>query len=83
MGETNLFQQVPRIEVPVHFCVGRHDYNTPFELAVNYFEQLEAPKGKQLIWFENSANMIPYEEPEELAEVLAGIVLKETFRPTS
>ncbi len=76
---TNLFQEVPRIEIPIYFFVGRHDYNTPFELAERYYEQLEAPKGKQLIWFENAAHMIPYESSEEYANTLINKVLKETY----
>ncbi|RJP24501.1 MAG: alpha/beta hydrolase [Candidatus Abyssobacteria bacterium SURF_5] len=73
----NLFEEAPRIEVPVYFFVGRYDYNTPFELAERYYQQLDAPQGKQLVWFENSGHMIPYEEPEKYcAELLR--VLKET-----
>jgi pimeloyl-ACP methyl ester carboxylesterase len=75
---TNLFKEVPRIEVPVYFFVGKYDYNTPFELAVRYYEQLDAPRGKQLIWFENSAHMVPYEEPDRYCDILVNKVLKET-----
>jgi pimeloyl-ACP methyl ester carboxylesterase len=75
--QCNLFQEAPKIDIPVYFFVGRHDYNTPFLLAERYYQQLDAPRGKQLIWFENSAHMIPYEEPEKYcAELLR--VLKET-----
>ncbi|MBI4832317.1 MAG: alpha/beta hydrolase [Candidatus Lindowbacteria bacterium] len=77
---TNLFQEVPRIEVPVYFLVGRYDYNTPFELTERYYQQLEAPRGKQLIWFENSGHFIPYEEPEKYRDVLISKVLKETHQ---
>lgn len=65
----NLGAQVPRLDVPVYFLIGRHDYNTPFELAEKYLSQLEAPK-KGLIWFENSAHSPMYEEPEKFCEVL-------------
>jgi len=77
--KTNLFESVPRIEVPVYFFTGRYDYNTPFELAERYYRQLEAPRGKQLIWFENSGHMIPYEEPEKYSDMLINKVLKETY----
>lgn len=73
----NLFEEAPKIEVPVYFFVGRYDYNTPFELAERYYERLEAPRGKQLIWFENSAHMIPFEEPEKYCDMLIK-VLRET-----
>jgi len=76
--QTDLFQQVPRIEVPAYFFVGRYDYNTPTALVGRYYEQLEAPQGKHLIWFENCSHMIPYECPQEYADVLVNRVLKET-----
>jgi len=75
--ETDLFKQVPRLDVPVYFFVGRYDYNTPFELVEHYYEQLEAPKGKHLIWFENSGHMIPFEESEKYCDILINTVLKE------
>lgn len=77
--ETYLFRQVPRIDVPVYFLIGKYDYNTPFELVEHYYQQLDAPCGKQLIWFEDSAHLIPYEKPEKFCDVLVNKVLKETY----
>jgi pimeloyl-ACP methyl ester carboxylesterase len=74
---TNLFREVPKIDIPVYFFVGRYDYNTPSELTERYYQQVEAPRGKQLVWFENSAHMIPYEEPQKYCAEL-GRVLAET-----
>lgn len=79
VGSINLFELAPTIEVPVYFFIGRHDYNTPSEIAVKYYESLEAPKGKQLIWFENSAHMIPIDEPDKFCDILINKVLKETY----
>jgi pimeloyl-ACP methyl ester carboxylesterase len=76
--ETNLFEQAPRIEVPVYFFAGRHDYNCPSQEAERYYRVLDAPRGKHFIWFENAAHMIPYEAPDEYAEALVHRVLKET-----
>jgi pimeloyl-ACP methyl ester carboxylesterase len=80
--ETNLFEQAPRIEIPVYFFAGRHDYNCPFEEAERYYRALDAPRGKHFIWFENAAHMIPYEVPGEYARALIDRVLAET-RPSS
>ncbi len=52
----NLIQEVPRLLVPVYFFSGRNDYNTPLQLVEEYFEMLDAPKGKQLVRFEKSAH---------------------------
>jgi pimeloyl-ACP methyl ester carboxylesterase len=76
--ETNLFEQAPRIEVPVYFFAGRHDYNTPSELAERYYQALDAPRGKHFIWFEGAGHMLPYEVPDEYARALVDRVLEET-----
>jgi len=79
---TQLFEidfptQIPELKVPVYICMGRYDYNTPFELAEKYFNQLKAPK-KEFIWFENSGHLLNSEEPEKFNEILINKVLKET-----
>jgi pimeloyl-ACP methyl ester carboxylesterase len=67
----DLLQDAPRIEVPVLFVQGRHDYNTPGELAREYFDRLDAPAGKRFVWFEESAHFPQWEEPERfLSEML-------------
>lgn len=71
----NLMKSAPKLEVPVFFINGRHDYNTPFVLVEDYYEFLEAPH-KEIIWFENSAHWIPFEEPEKFNEVLINKVRK-------
>ena len=71
----NLIKSAPKLEVPVFFMNGRHDYNTPFVLVEDYFEVLEAPH-KEIIWFENSAHWIPFEEPEKFNDVLINKVRK-------
>ncbi len=69
----NVFESVPRLNVPVYFLVGRHDYNAPFELTQAYYERLEAPQGKQIIWFEDSAHDIFFDQPNELVNELVHI----------
>lgn len=61
-------------DIPVYLFVGRHDYNTPFELAVEYFDLLEAPK-KELYWFEKSAHSPNIEEPKKFYKLLTEEVL--------
>jgi pimeloyl-ACP methyl ester carboxylesterase len=70
----NFLEQVPRLDVPVYFFEGRHDYNTPWELVQEYYDRLGAPQGKQLIWFENSAHSPNLEEPEKFVEELLKVV---------
>jgi pimeloyl-ACP methyl ester carboxylesterase len=72
-------ESVPRLEVPVYIFVGRYDYNTPVELVEEYFEKLDAPKGKHLIWFDNSGHTPFLEEPDRYAEIMVSRVLRETL----
>jgi pimeloyl-ACP methyl ester carboxylesterase len=77
--QVSLIETAPRLEVPVYIFVGRYDYNTPVELVEEYFEMLAAPKGKHLIWFENSGHTPFLEEPDRYAEIMVSRVLRETF----
>lgn len=75
--EYNLFEQLPELEVPVYFLVGRHDYNTPFALVERYYYYLKAPR-KELIWFDHSAHSPMYEEAEKFNGILLDIAEKKT-----
>jgi pimeloyl-ACP methyl ester carboxylesterase len=70
---TNLFREVPRIDVPAWFFAGRSDFNTPSSLAERYYRGLIAPRGKHFIWFERAGHMIPYEDPEAFYRELVRI----------
>lgn len=61
---------VPKILVPTYFVQGKYDFNTPTILARDYFDELNAPKGKHWVEFENSAHFPFYEEPGKFLEVL-------------
>lgn len=65
----DLEAQVPRLEVPVWFLLGREDFVTPSEIAVRYFDKLEAPR-KTLLWFEHSGHSPPFEEPGRFNAIL-------------
>ncbi|ARK11022.1 alpha/beta hydrolase [Fibrella sp. ES10-3-2-2] len=60
----NLKKQVPAVNVPVYFCLGRYDTNCPSTLAADYYESLQAPH-KELIWFDESAHLLCWEEPQK------------------
>jgi pimeloyl-ACP methyl ester carboxylesterase len=59
----DLARSAPSVDVPVFFFLGRHDRHTEATVAANYVEALRAPV-KRLIWFENSAHNVPFEEPD-------------------
>lgn len=70
----DLFVQVPEVEIPVYFCLGRHDYEVPSVLSARYFEALKAPR-KELLWFEHSSHLPNTEEKDKFNEFMIGTVL--------
>ena len=64
-----LSRDVPGVEVPVLFCLGKHDMTTPPVLAERYLDALKAPD-KQLTWFGASAHCPNLEEPCKFAETI-------------
>lgn len=61
--------EVERVEIPVAFFLGRHDYTTPSALAAEYLERLEAPR-KSLVRFEESAHFPFLSQPAEFGDAL-------------
>ncbi|MBQ4062183.1 MAG: alpha/beta hydrolase [Christensenellaceae bacterium] len=62
-------ETIKKINVPILMTTGRHDYNTPFELAKKWFDSLEAPF-KKWVWFEDSAHSPINEEPQKWQEAV-------------
>jgi pimeloyl-ACP methyl ester carboxylesterase len=62
-------QEVTRLEVPVYFFHGVHDYTVNYSLAREYFDELEAP-AKGFYTFEESAHSPIFEEPERVREIV-------------
>jgi len=78
LQEINLFEQVKEVEVPVYFCAGKYDYNTPFELVEKYYNQIKAPT-KNLFWFEKSAHSPNFEEKSKFEDIMINQILRETL----
>lgn len=62
-------EQVPRLEIPIFFLQGSQDFNTPTHIAREYFEALDAPRGKYWIEEEKCSHMVQYENPESFLKV--------------
>lgn len=66
---TDLTEIVHRLEIPLHFLVGEHDYTVNPELARHFFLGIEAPR-KTFHTFEGSAHSPIFEDPERAREIL-------------
>ncbi|MBU5426984.1 alpha/beta hydrolase [Tissierella pigra] len=67
-NDLDFMRDLPEVKVPIYFCVGRYDYNTPSILVEHYYNNIIAPK-KEIIWFEESAHFPHFEEPEKFAQL--------------
>lgn len=74
----DLARTVRSVKVPVVFMLGRYDRQLDARQAADYFEALSAPD-KKLIWFEESAHNIPFEQPESFMAILK-TVLEQSVR---
>jgi pimeloyl-ACP methyl ester carboxylesterase len=75
---TDLTRRVTRLEIPVYFLHGVHDYTVSYPLAKTYYKHLDAPL-KGFYTFTRSAHSPLFEEPQRMraimqADVLAGAV---------
>ncbi len=69
---TNLFNEIDSMRVPVYIFQGTYDNTTPYSLAKEFYQQLKAPQ-KGFFSFENSAHSPIMEEPENFNSLLRGL----------
>jgi pimeloyl-ACP methyl ester carboxylesterase len=72
-------KEIPALQCPVYFFVGRNDYQTNHELTYSYYQQLKA-KHKHFYWFEKSAHLVPFTEPDLFQQTIIGKVFPETYK---
>jgi pimeloyl-ACP methyl ester carboxylesterase len=71
---TDLATRVDRLEIPMYFLIGQHDYTANHDLARDYFLRLSAPV-KGFYTFHDSAHSPLFEEPQRAREILRQDVL--------
>jgi pimeloyl-ACP methyl ester carboxylesterase len=59
------YKDITSFPIPIFMFMGRHDYTTPSEPTNTWLTKINAPY-KKGIWFENSAHLIPFEEPGKM-----------------
>lgn len=71
----NLLDRVKKLKVPVFLFLGHHDYNCPYCLAEQWYNNLDCPY-KKLVWFEKSAHSPQFEEPDLWCDTFVKEVLE-------
>jgi pimeloyl-ACP methyl ester carboxylesterase len=64
---------VPRLEIPARFINGANDYNTPAEVTQDYYQHLDAPRGKRLYILEGRAHLPFVGDPPAFSRMLQAI----------
>lgn len=73
--EKNLSETVTEQKIPIYIMNGVHDYQTTYNQAKVYFDNLIAPE-KKFYTFENSAHSPLFEEQEKFKNILINDILK-------
>jgi pimeloyl-ACP methyl ester carboxylesterase len=67
--------RIKKLNIPVYFFLGRHDWSLPTRVTEDFFDQLGAP-GKEIVWFEYSGHEPLVEEAalfnQKLIEKITG-----------
>ncbi len=76
---TDLTKKITALDVPVYFFEGIHDYTCSYQLARDYYLELQAPV-KKFYTFNQSAHSPLFEEPHMIEEILVkDIIVKSEF----
>ena len=78
MKNVDLAEEIQSVKVPIYFFEGKYDMNVPTVLVEEFYDSLDAEKGKKLIIFEHSGHMPMIEEKEKYQDSLINVVLKES-----
>lgn len=62
-----------RIDIPIFFLHGTHDVHVDGGPVQNFYEKLDAPLGKEMVWYENSSHMF---HPQDAKDVEKYIIEK-------
>ncbi|WP_274365578.1 alpha/beta hydrolase [Paenibacillus thermotolerans] len=65
LNSFDFFKEVPSLPMPVMFIHGGKEKHVMPELVVRYFEGLDAPRGKQLLWSDLSSHAFHIDDARE------------------
>lgn len=68
------FRSLKKLSVPVYLILGRHDWNVPSVLALEWYENLDAPE-KKIFWMENAAHGTLDEDPDHFNRIMSEMIL--------
>ena len=67
------FSYLKKLSLPAYLILGRHDWNVPSVLAMDWYEHLDAPK-KEVFWMENASHGTLDEDPKDFNRIMTEII---------
>jgi len=64
------FKRTKRIEVPLAFLHGAKDIHVYGRPVEQFFQELDAPLGKELVWYENSGHMFHPDDTKSIEKYI-------------
>lgn len=64
-----MFTEIDSMQIPVYIFQGKFDYQTPYVVAKEFYDQLKAPE-KQFFTFERSAHSPLMEDVEKFNSII-------------
>jgi pimeloyl-ACP methyl ester carboxylesterase len=77
-GEIDLRVMAPQLDVPVYLIEGRYEHPARYDLAVEWFQLLDAPR-RQLFTLDRAGHAVAFERFDETHRIMTTIVLPETY----
>ena len=74
----DLRQTVPRLEVPVYILDGAAELQGRRDLAIQWFDQLQAPL-KQRVTYQGAAHSVAFEQADAVQQLLAETIVPATY----
>lgn len=72
----NIRNQSEKYKVPIYFIMGENDWQTPYYLTKEYFDEIKAPR-KKLYTIPDSGHLAVLEKPDLFYNILADIKARE------
>lgn len=64
------FKDINKLNVPVFFLHGKHDLHLDGNPVIAFVENLDAPYGKEFVWYEKSSHMFHPDDTKEMENYL-------------
>lgn len=72
------FKKTKRLEVPLAFLHGAKDVHVDGRSVEQYFNELDAPLGKELVWYENSGHMFHPDDTKKIEKFVIDYANKQS-----